>query len=55
MALSQLSHENIWLSIQTSIVFPLEVTNMSLSFMPPPLIMFIEATTMKWTYHGRTN
>jgi hypothetical protein len=55
MPISQLSQRNIWLSIQTSIVYPLEATSMSLGLMLPPLIMFLEAIAMKWTCHGHTD
>jgi hypothetical protein len=57
MAPSQviISQGSIWLSIQTSIVFPLEAVSMSPGLMPPPLLMFSQAANneidLSWTYH----
>lgn len=41
-----------WHAIETSIVFPLEAVSMSPGLMPPPLIMFSHAATMKLTCHA---
>jgi hypothetical protein len=45
-----------YLALNTNLnCFPIESCEYVTSLMPPPLIMFSEAATMKLTCHGHTN